>query len=545
MLTDANNIPAGSEVETDVCIIGAGPAGIAAALPLLERKIHVTMLAGGGTDFTHSLKNPLQIVRGHLRGEQGLAAGKLIGHPYYPLRLTRARGFGGTANALKSHGLRSRPLDPLDFEARPELGLPGWPIRRADLDPYYERAQALCGLGPAQYGSEYWSRADSAPPLPADPDLVETTIFQHGPVEQFSSQRESFASNPDVEVMLRANATALRTDSAGNVDRVEVATLQGNRFVIRPNVVILATGAIENARLLLASRDHHPAGLGNQHDLAGRYFMEHPHLTVGTLRPTDPALTERLALYRLHNVSETLIQGFWRLPDEVLRREGLLNAALGVASVSDSSTSAWTRTVGRARWALTSGVMSPRLVKHAIASLGSELFRSPEAASQSAASAPRITIDVMAEQAPHRESRVSLGRKLDRLGMPITQLDWRVDDGDRNSLQRTVQLFDQALQDAGIGRIEQRYGDLQPPPIAKGGWHHMGTTRMHEDPKLGVVDAQSRVHGVHNLYVAGSSVFPSGGASNPTLTIVALALRLGEHLACEQRRPRHAITISA
>src|SRR5690606_7762686 len=163
MLTEADEIPAGSELRTDVCIIGAGPAALALAGELRGSGARITMLVGGGTDFTHSLKEPVRVLRGHLRGEQGLAAARNVGHPYYPVRLTRARGFGGTANALKPHGLRARPLDAIDFEARPELGLPGWPIDRDDLDPYYERAHEVCGLGPARYDTAYWQRDDRQP----------------------------------------------------------------------------------------------------------------------------------------------------------------------------------------------------------------------------------------------------------------------------------------------------------------------------------------------------------------------------------------------
>ena len=539
MLVDANDVPRESEVETDICIIGASPAGIGTALPLLNSGLRVTVLVGGGAEFTHSLKHPLRVLRGHILGEQGLTAGKIIGHPYYPLRLTRARGFGGTANALKPHGLRSRPLDAIDFEARPELGLPGWPISRSDLDPYYERAQDLCGLGPADYGPGYWEELTGARRLPVEPDRVETTIFQYGPVNQFRDQLSTFTTSPNTIVVLRASATELKTDpSTHGVERVEVATLGGNRFAVRAKIVVLATGAIENARLLLASREGHLNGLGNEHDLVGRYFMEHPHFNVAQLRPRDPGLVGSLALYGRVESETAPIQGFLRLPDEVLRREGLLNAAFGVAHVSAVPVGGIRRVVGRLRWAATNGMMTPGGVRHALTAAGgfrplvrTELSHLGGASpSAEAESSPRIAINVMAEQAPHRDSRVTLGDKRDRLGMPVTQLDWKVQDSDRASLRRALELLDEALCDAGIGRLEQQFGDQHPPTLAKGGWHHMGTTRMHGDPRVGVVDATRRVHGVPNLYIAGSSVFTSGGASNPTLTLVALALRLGDHL---------------
>lgn len=461
MLVDANDIPGGSEIETDICIIGAGPAGIGTALPLLNSGIRVTMLVGGGTEFTHSLRHPLSILREHIMGEQGLTAGKITGHPYYPLRLTRARGFGGTANALKAHGLRSRPLDPIDFEARPELGLPGWPLSRSDLDAYYERAQDLCGLGPADYEPALWEQLTGASRLPLEPDRVETTIFQYGPVDQFRDQLSDFSTATNTTVLLYANATELKTDPATHsVQRVDVATLGGNRLAVKAKIVVLAAGAIENARLLLASRDGHPRGLGNEHDLVGRYFMEHPHLNVAQFRPHDPGLVGSMALYGRLESKTGPIQGFLRLPDEVLRREGLLNSAFGIAQLSAAPVTGIRRVVARLRWAATNGMVTPGGARHALAAAGgfralvraelSHLRRTPPAAEPEPS--PRIAISVMAEQAPHRDSRVTLGDKRDRLGMPVTQLDWKIQDGDRASLRRTLELLDGALGDAGVGK---------------------------------------------------------------------------------------------
>jgi choline dehydrogenase-like flavoprotein len=137
---------------------------------------------------------------------------------------------------------------------------------------------------------------------------------------------------------------------------------------------------------------------------------------------------------------------------------------------------------------------------------------------------------VQAEQAPNPDSRVTLGTRRDRFGLPVARVDWRPAPSDRASIRASQEAVDEALRAAGLGHVEFMLGDEHPPALLEGNFHHLGTTRMHTDPARGVVDADCRVHGVRNLYVAGSSVFPTYGCSNPTLTVVALALRLADHL---------------
>jgi choline dehydrogenase-like flavoprotein len=137
-----------------------------------------------------------------------------------------------------------------------------------------------------------------------------------------------------------------------------------------------------------------------------------------------------------------------------------------------------------------------------------------------------------AEQAPNPRSRVNLHHsKRDQLGLPATQLDWQLSDFDKFSIRRTAELIGIELGRAGLGRVRTDIDeDLSKFPLVETAWHHMGTTRMSENDRTGVVDSACRVHGLSNLYVAGSSVFPTGGRANPTLTIVALAIRLADHL---------------
>jgi choline dehydrogenase-like flavoprotein len=141
-----------------------------------------------------------------------------------------------------------------------------------------------------------------------------------------------------------------------------------------------------------------------------------------------------------------------------------------------------------------------------------------------------LAMRVQAEQAPNPDSRVTLGTRRDRFGLPVARVDWRPTASDRASIRASQEAVDAALRAAGLGQVEFMLGDEHPPTLLEGNFHHLGATRMHPDPAMGVVDADCRVHGLRNLYVAGSSVFPTYGCSNPTLTVVALALRLADHL---------------
>jgi choline dehydrogenase-like flavoprotein len=140
-----------------------------------------------------------------------------------------------------------------------------------------------------------------------------------------------------------------------------------------------------------------------------------------------------------------------------------------------------------------------------------------------------LALRVQGEQAPNPDSR-QLGTRRDRCGLPVAQVDWRPTASDRASIRATQEAIDEAFRGAGLGHVELMLGDEHPPALLEGNFHHLGATRMHTDPSMGVADADCRVHGVRNLDVAGSSVFPTYGCSNPTLTVVALALRLANHL---------------
>jgi choline dehydrogenase-like flavoprotein len=545
VFTDARSIAAGSTLQADICIIGAGIAGISIAREFIGRSESVVLLEGGGLEFTKSLRNLPTVLRRHALGEQALTGGRNAGQPYYPLRFTRVRAFGGSSRAWHEHrGVHARPLDAIDFEARDGLPEHGWPIDRKHLDPFYQRAQEVCGLGAFAYDPGSWEAQGYGAPLPLDSSLVESVIFKFGRHSNFDRYEDDFARAGNVNLVLHATAVHL-ADRNGGVDRIDCATLSGSRFGVRARTFVLAAGAIETARLLLVSRDSRPAGIGNGHGLVGRCFMEHPDAAVGYLIPNPALDPSAFRLYRHQHAGENLmVEAMFRLSDSALRAKGLLNAVLRLRDTYRSGMAEAVQSAQVVRRSVHYGVATPGLARHAVRSiLGAPHILRHYLTWRSGRPPEVFGIDVMAEQAPTMASQVRLGRRRDRLGVPVTVLDWRLANIDWDSIRQTVEIFGNAVHQAGVGTVISTLGVGKHPPAVFGNWHHLGTTRMHHDPARGVVDANCRVHEMDNLYIAGGSVFPTGGYANPSLTIVALALRLADHLKSTLSRPIVAPTL--
>jgi choline dehydrogenase-like flavoprotein len=325
-----------------------------------------------------------------------------------------------------------------------------------------------------------------------------------------------------------------------------VSTLGGKEFSVRARTYVLAVGGIEVPRLLLLSNRTHKDGLGNQHDLVGRFFMEHPHFWSGIFYPTDPEAFRKTALYNeIHSVNRVPVVGKLALNQEVVRKERLLsqNIQLIPRFLDAPGANGSTKGVDSAR-AMVKALKGENVdnlgghVQNVISDVGSVLLAGARKVHGKIAGRPQVPAFYFAnmmEQVPNPESRVTLGRQRDSLGQNRLQLDWKITAQDIQSAVRTQELIGGAMERAGLGRFDQQLRGEAPPSNTEGGYHHMGTTRMAEDSKSGVVDPQCRVHGVGNLYIAGPSVFPTGGYANPVLTIIALTLRLADRLKTQMR----------
>lgn len=498
---DARELPADSLIEADVCIVGAGAAGIAMAMEWIGSPHRVVLLEGGGFDIDPRM--------------QALYEGEAVGEPYYPLHAARIHAFGGTTGHWAGY---CSDFDPIDFEERDWVPHSGWPITRKDLDPYYERAHPILELGPYRYDPAYWEAQDpDVARMPADEDVVRTKIWQFSPPTRFGSRyRDVILDAPNVHLYTYANVVEVEANEAVTaVSGLRVQTIDGKEHQVRARQYVLACGAIQNARLLLASRGQAPAGLGNDHDLVGRYFMEHFEMPSAHLILHEP---QPMKMYAV-DFRETWARGELALSSEAQRSERLLNAT---ASLNPGEVTGEIRS--------TFQNITPEFIEN---------FRQTrfERAERAPTPSPERTFMLLTrqEQSPNPASRIVLSDEVDAVGMPRIQLDWQTAPLDRQSMRSFYEVLGREVARQGLGEIRimdwlQEPADSDWPPFLSGAWHHMGTLRMHDDPRRGVVDANSKVHGLGNLYVAGSAVFPTAGAANPTLTLVALSLRLSDHL---------------
>jgi choline dehydrogenase-like flavoprotein len=505
----------------DLCIVGAGAAGITLALELEATGLRVCLLEAGGEVYEAET--------------QRLFEGEVVGQPYPMLRDTRVGALGGSTTVWAGW---CRPLEALDFEARDWCGAAGWPFGLDELRPYYVRAHEICGLAAFDYDPEHWERVlGPRRMLPEDPAFT-NEIF-HVQIQNFGRRyRERLERSKHIDLLLHAPVMRIRLEGAV-CTAVEIRTLEGHDLDILADRFVLAAGGVENPRLLLLSAAEAAGAPGNAGGLVGRYFTDHAFVDPGTLVLGEP---DTLDFYQRRPVATAQgagsVRGVLSLRREVVERERLMNAAL---------------------------FFHPRYEAHRVFDTGEvkamlQLWNKfkqrgvPGAAwpyVRQAASAPHRLAVAMARKLAVRhgparrwrmraafetgfrpENRVILSDERDRLGRRRVRIEWRVGEADIENMRRVTHLFDQAVRQAGVGRLERAFPD-EPAAwreVLEGGKHHMGTTRMHVAARQGVVDENGRVHGTSNLFVTGSSVFPSGGYANPTLTIVALAARLGDHL---------------
>lgn len=512
-----------------VCIVGTGPVGLSVASVLARAGVETLLLEAADP----------AVPRGDLETVQS------TGLPYRAAD-HRGRGLGGGSlmwniqTPVGSPYLRLWEMDELDFEARPGVRDVGWPISRSDLHPFYRDAWHLFGVPPFDPAA-----------VEAEEDGLDLLLFRFGPAAAFTEQvPAALTASGYVRIVTGAVVTEVRTDGdAGTVSSLRCVTPSGAALIVEADVHVLTAGAIENARLLLASRSNHSRGVGNAHDHLGRYFMEHPHYDSGIVVPTDHRLVDP-STWDVHERSGLAVQRKYKLPRALMVSERLLATAFylrprpasSVVSFDATGDVDLNRTEALRRWmhALRRLRLPARpwsTVRDAVAALPRGLA---QAAAQNRAHRavrsgrltsrpPLMTVRAMTEQVPNRLSRVSLTGELDRFGVPVAELHWRLTDIDLRSMARSQALAGPRLA-AVLGAPACSVLNGAGTRVV-GGSHQMGTTRMTTSPRDGVVDVDCRVHGMSNLYVSGASVFPTVGMANPTLTAVALGLRLGVHLS--------------
>ena len=501
---DAQNLPDGSDIDADLVIIGGGMAGIAIAREWAGADLTVAVLESGGRDADPEIQD-LYAGSGAIRAP-GYDDRRIDEY----LKGSRRRALGGSGAIW---GAKCVPLDEADFEARTWLQRTGWPMTRRSLNPFYDRACALLEIAP--FSRDYDSEPEQERPalrIGGGRDFFSaprrfSRISGMQDREAFDRYRTDFAATANIDVYLHANVVEIGVERDGRaVTRLDVACLKGRRHTVRGRAYVLATGGIENARLLLASTTTLPKGVGNANDLVGRCFLG--HVTFGVFQSPDELVS---------SVCVSHPQSMSLYTDLAASTHCALAATLeGQRRFG----------IGNFTTTLFGPFSSERDDVNAVLDLAGRLDAAP-----TAEAARNFICYFMSEQLPNLDSRVTLDTSsVDALGMPRVRLDWSFTAADFDRLESAIAALAMELGADGKGRVCWPVARERLLSVLDPSRHHIGTTRMDPDPTHGVVDADCRVHGMSNLYIAGSSVFPTSGIANPTLTIIALAMRLSDIL---------------
>jgi len=509
---------------TDVAIVGAGVAGQTLAVTLLDAGHDVVLLEAGGRDFDAKAQDAVR--------------GFNVGQEYYDLETTRLRLFGGTAAIW---GGRCAEMDAIDFEKRDYLAHSGWPFGKAELQRYYDDVFKELGLESPKDGRLWDVTQTRKPGFQAKCLDADMWVFDEDG-ERFTNRMRRGLNR--ATLVLNAPVTEVAVGNVGEVKQIAATSLSGKTATVRAKAYVLAAGAIDTVRLLMGSVGARPEGLGNEHDVLGRYFMEHPHARGGEI-VTDKLAEVLTLLPRAKRVGGKRYAAYARPSEAVQRERGVLNSSLSIAPRRHEGERLETfRAVSnRLKHDLPSsrGWRSSYKWVKGLAVKGLE-WTDPWSSVLNIKLSGKLGLYaiIRAEQSPNPESRVSLSVERDALGQRLPVLDWQFQDIDKRSVAVLMGVFGAELERMGLGHVEAARWlsdagvDWACDPLISshpiGGYHHMGGVRMGENIRESVVDADCRLHVSPNLFVAGSSVFPTSGWANPTVTIMALAKRLGDHL---------------
>ena len=489
-------------IQSDICIVGAGAAGITLALEMAKHKINIVLIESG--DFEVDKKT------------QSLYEGFNIGKDY-SLTETRARFLGGTTNWW---GGMCHPLHEVDFEPKEYCpNYDGWPIQRSELDEYYKKAHHYLDLDDDDYDYSIdkcreYSKINKKGFLEGSENIEgQMFMMSRGPTNYRSKFSEKLSKSDNITVFTNLNVINIST-LEGSVNYVEAVMGGGGRVVkFKSANFVIAMGGIETPRLLLNSNNEYKDGIGNKNDLVGRFFMEHPHSECAELHLNPDVIMDDFldtGTWVPNKISK-YPEAMWPLYSinkKEIKQRKILNASF--TTIRPDTKDSYNQ-------------FSDNSVTVEVTKLMKKLFNSVNDNNL----VNKVAIMARTEQAPNPNSRITLSKERDFLGQRKVVLNWELLKIDIDTIFKSLYVVNNELIKKKIGRIKLN-SDNEFNIF--GGHHHMGTTKMHNNEKLGVVDSNLKLHELNNLYVASSSVFPTSGFANPTLTIVALSIRLSEYL---------------
>jgi len=485
MIIDLNSVEKNSaHKHYDVCLCGAGPAGITAARVLSKQGKKVAIFEGGGLEYSEL--------------SQDLYQGESVGLQYWDaVHSDRLRYFGGTSNHWSG---RCAFFDKVDFEQRNYFGLPGWPITREDVFQFFDAACSVLDISREAFHASQVTKWNG--------ENFRFSESTRSPPTRFGEKYYSeLKDSSNIDVYINANLTEINLNKdLDAVTSFEIRNYGNQKFLFSAKNYVIALGSIENARLLLNCDKQVPSGIGNQSGMVGRCFMEHFNVGIGRFVSDDSPIWQQGRIQL--NPSENMI-----------RKLQIGNAIL------DFERSSHPISYGRLK-KLKQTMREEVCKSEFLTGLSRNIldFDCPGDG----------LITSLIEQTPNLNSRVSLGTEKDMFGMRRVKLDWQANAADYKTIRTLGLEVAKEMARSGAARVQLKDFILDDTKdISEIGRHahQMGTTRMSEDPRFGVVNKNLQIHGFKNIFVAGSSVFPTGGGANPTLTVVMLSERLGHHLA--------------
>jgi len=511
MLIDSRKLKNNSIIEGDICIIGAGAAGISIALDWIDTPYKVLLLESGDFEFNAEV--------------QSLYKGNTSGQQYYPLDGCRMRYFGGTTAMWGGY---CSPFDEIDFRERDWVNHSGWPIELSDLNPFYKRAAKILELKSSNFDNNFWKNKDSGltDNVNFNGEEVYEKMWQFSPPTRFGSKyKKDIIDAKNINLITYANVTdIIGNQDVSNIEKVSIKNHAGKNHEVRAKYFIIACGGIENARLLLASNNQIKEGLGNENDLVGRFFLEHIELKSGELW-----LKEQLNMdFYMFKSGETIARAELAISTAAQEHYKILNGTVSLSPLKTARHS----TPAIERWE--DGWISGKGQKKSLADRFKkkyDLFKE----GQNKGISNAFELYMRLEQSPNPDSRITLDLERDSLGVNKANLNWMINSSDKDSIRAIYHIIGRQVGILNKGRVKLmdallEEDDLNWPSGTTPGCHRMGTTRMSNNPERGVVDKNCKIHNINNLYVAGSSCFPTAGSANPTYTLIALSLRVSDEI---------------
>jgi choline dehydrogenase-like flavoprotein len=521
MLIDLHQLSSDTSPQADICIIGGGIAGLVLADSLRGSGLQVSLLEAGGLSLESR--------------SQDLYAADIIGQPHSGTTDGRFRVLGGSSTRW---GGQILPLADQDFSRRSHVPYSGWPIASKDLEPYYAKVEEILGVNHLPFTSDLLMH------LP----LSHPKKLQNGLQMRFSKwapfNRRNFAKtlgrrvqcDPDTKIFYHANVTLIQLHPEGyRVDWVEAKTYEGQTVRFFANQFIICAGTIETCRILLVSNNIQSRGIGNHYDLVGRYFHDHLSMSAARILPQSrQAFLEQFAPWFLGQTRHTLKL---ESTEEFQSQNNSLNSMghFVFEAPKDTAFSLIKQFMQQNQGNIRSPALVPNidLLPKELLDLIYLTWQAKLKKRRWSPSRAELLLYIDCEQQPNPNSRISISCDRDVLGLPKTVVDWRWGEPERHTMQAYKQIFTEKWEGWGLGKLKwlcnfeedsdwkERISDI---------YHPMGGTRMSFDYKHGVVNSDLRLHSVANLYVASCSIFPTGGSSNPTMTMMAATLRLAAHL---------------